>query len=121
MTRAFNWSSNVSYQPEHKARFHSMGRARLRMLAALLELPVGSFDIRSNKGGIAVSGEVTLHAERVYVQVSQSCLGGGMGVLVRSCEGRHDYMGGRNHWLPLSQLNDLEALALRVRAVMGEG
>ena len=90
----------------------------MRALAAVLALPKGSFDIRSNAGGIAVSGEVTLHAENIYVQISQSCLGGGMGVLIRTCAGRRDYTGGRNHWLPLSSLNSVNVLAHYVRRVM---
>ncbi len=94
-------------------------RARLRQLAAALKLPPGSFDLRSNLAGIAVSGEVTLHHDAVYVQVSQSCMGVGMGVLFRACRGRRDYTGGRNHWLPLAALDDIPALGVRVRTVTG--
>jgi hypothetical protein len=44
----------------------------LKALADALRLSSGEFDLRSNKGGIAVSGEVTLHGDDLYVQVSQS-------------------------------------------------
>jgi hypothetical protein len=35
----------------------------------------GDYDLRSNEAGLAVSGEITLHADRLYVQVSQSAMG----------------------------------------------
>lgn len=82
-----------------------------------MRLPSGSFDLRSNKGGIAVSGEITLHHEAVYIQVSQSALGGGMGFLIRTCRGRRDYTGGANNWNPLALLDDIPALAAKVRDV----
>jgi hypothetical protein len=118
MVKAFDWSTSVSYNAQRKGSFHSTARARLRKLATELGLPEGSFEIRSNKGGIAVSGEATLHHEKIYVQVLQSCLGGGMGILIRKCNGRKDYTGGRNHWLPLDRLDDIESLARHVRSVL---
>lgn len=89
----------------------------MRQLAATLRLPAGSFDLRANKGGIAVSGEVTLHHERLYVQVSQPAFGGDTGVLIRTCRGRRGYVGGPNHFVPLAMLDDVDALADRVRRV----
>ena len=41
-----------------------------------------------------------------------------MGILIRTCKGRKDYTGGRNFWLPLNRLNDIEALARHVRIVV---
>jgi hypothetical protein len=116
--RSFNLEIPVAYNEDRKMRFHNVARTKLRFLAEALALPKGSYDIRSNKGGIAVSGEITLHAESIYVQISQSCLGGGMGILIRTCEGRKDYMGGRNHWLPLSALDNIQVLAKYVQRVM---
>ena len=43
------------------------------------------------------------------------------GILIRTCEGRKDYTGGRNHFAPLSLLDDIPALASRCRTVLGEG
>lgn len=81
-----------------KRALHRDGQAFLRRLALDLGLGTDERDIRSNLGGIAVSGEVTLHADRLYVQLSESCVGeGGVSVLYRSCQGRKDYSGGRNH------------------------
>ena len=106
-----NWDQPCAYDPAQKKRFHIAARARLRQLAAELRLPAGSYDLRSNQGGIAV----TLHHEAVYVQVSQSALGRGLGVLIRTCRGRRDYTGGPNTFVPLALLDDVPLLAERVR------
>jgi len=113
-----DWYASCSYEPHRKRRFHSAARTRLRHLAALLGSSPASFDLRSNKAGIAVSGEITLHHERVYIQVSQPATRDDSGILIRTCEGRRDYTGGRNHFAPLSMLDDLEALAHLVRTIM---
>jgi hypothetical protein len=116
-----DWYSPCSYEPDRKRRFHNVARARLRRLAAELGFPPASFDLRSNQGGIAVSGEITLHHEHVYVQVCQPATRADTGILIRTCEGRRDYTGGRNHFAPLSMLDDIPALAARVRTVMAAG
>jgi hypothetical protein len=116
-----DWYASCSYEPDRKRRFHTVARARLRRLAAELGFPLASFDLRSNQGGIAVSGEITLHHERVYVQVCQPATRADTGILIRTCEGRRDYTGGRNHFAPLSMLDDIPALAARVRTVMATG
>lgn len=115
---SINWSKSVAYTAREKEAFHNTGRARLRKLAAGLGFEKGSYDIRSNKGGVAVSGEVTLHHDRVYVQIAQSMMGPDKGIMFRTCEGRKDYTGGRNNFAPLSLLNDIPALVGRVREIM---
>jgi hypothetical protein len=72
-----NWYLCCAYQPEQKRRFHATARARLRKLAAALDFAPVSYDLRNNEGGIAVSGEITLHHERVYIQVCQPATGPG--------------------------------------------
>ena len=116
-----DWYTSCSYEPDRKRRFHTVARARLCRLAAELGFPPASFDLRSNQGGIAVSGEITLHHEHVYVQVCQPATRADTGILIRTCEGRRDYTGGRNHFAPLSMLDDIPALAARVRTVMAAG
>ena len=113
-----DWYASCAYEPDRKRRFHSAARARLRHLAAELGFPSTSFDVHSNKAGIAVSGEITLHHEDVYIQVSQPAARDDTGILIRTCQGRRDYTGGRNHFAPLSMLEDIEALARLVRTIM---
>lgn len=90
---------------QRKNAMHRCGRAFLRQVAKDLGLPKGSYDLRSNLGGMAVSGEVTLHTERLYLQISESPVGGGgVSILARSCRGRNDYVGGQNNWHPLARI-----------------
>lgn len=57
-------------------------------------------DIRFNPGGPAVSGEITLHTDKIYVQFAGDCHNDpSLGVMVRTCKGRKDYCGGVNHWV----------------------
>jgi hypothetical protein len=113
-----DWYARCAYDPEVKQRFHTAARARLRRLATTLHFPLGSFDLRSNLGGIAVSGEITLHHDTVYIQVCQPASGADSGILIRTCQSRRDYTGGRNHLAPLRLLDDAPDLAAQVRAVM---
>jgi hypothetical protein len=115
-----NWYLRCAYDTEQKRRFHATARARLRKLAAALDFTPDTFDLRSNEAGIAVSGEITLHHDCVYVQVSQPAMGFDSGILIRTCRGRRDYTGGRNHFAPLSLLDDVPELAGRVKAVIAD-
>jgi len=112
-----NWSKDCAYDDVQKQRFHAAARARLRQLADALGFAPGSFNLRSNKAGVAVSGEITLHHEAVYIQVRQSALGGDMGILIRTCRGRRDYTGGANNWAPLGLLDNIASLAAMVRRI----
>ena len=109
-----NWHRPCAYDPDVKETFHRTARARLRTLASLMGWNKSSFDLRNNRAGVAVSGEITL-----YIQVSQPCTGHDSGILIRRCKGRSDYTGERNHFASLSLLDDLPALAQRVGAVLG--
>jgi hypothetical protein len=111
----FDFAKCVAYDPEAKRQFHDHARRQLRALAAALDLAEGDYDLRSNEGGIAVSGEITLHADRLYVQVSQSAMGAGFGILFRSCKDRRDYCGGVNNFAPLDQLHAPSKLARCIR------
>ncbi len=117
----FDWNRSCSYDGEQKRRFHTTARSRLKKLAAELRLPLGSYDLRSNKGGIAVSGEVTLHHDRPDIQVGQFGISSAHGILIRTCKGRKDYTGGANHFVALTMLDAIPALAAAVRAITGIG
>ena len=114
-----NWRRPCAYDLNAKETFHRTARARFRKLANLMGWQESSFDLRSNRAGFAVSGEITLHHDRVYIQVSQPCTGHDTGSLIRRCNGRKHYTGERNHFASLSLLDDLPALASRVTAVLG--
>ena len=114
----FDWYRRCAYDGEQKKAFHRQARIALRALAKELRFPESLFDLRSNQGGIAVSGEITLHHDRVYIQVCQPATGADSGILIRTCEGRRDYESGRNHLAPLSLLDHPAELAGYVRAVM---
>ena len=114
----FQWNRSCSYDEQQKRRFHTTARSRLKKLAAELEFPPSTYEIRANRAGIAVSGEVTLHHERVYIQVGQFGLSSGHGILIRTCEGRRDHSGGPNHFVALSLLDDIPALAAVVRTIV---
>ena len=85
-----------------KKAFHTKGRALLKQLAAVLGPQLGEFSIRSNLGGVAVSGEVTLHADHLYVQLSESSMTPGLSMLFRSCSSQKDYCGNKNNFVSLA-------------------
>lgn len=111
----FDFNNRVAYDPEAKRQFHIHARRQLTALAATLNLSDDQYDLRSNEAGIAVSGEITLHADRLYVQVSQSAMGSNSGILFRSCDGRRDYVGGVNNFAPLDLLHSPARLARRIK------
>jgi hypothetical protein len=106
-----DWYKSCAYNEPQKHLLHREARKRLQQLAVALCLPRHSYDLRSNKAGVAVSGEITLHGETLYVQISQPATGADSGVLIRTCQGRKDFTGGPNHFLPLSALDGIERLA----------
>jgi hypothetical protein len=111
----FDFRKRVSYDSDAKHLFHTQARRRLLELAAALGLGDSAYDLRSNQGGIAVSGEITLHADRLYVQVSQPATRADTGILFRSCEGRRDYVGGRNNFASLDLLHRPDELARLIK------
>ena len=86
----------------NKAALHTLGRKFLKELVSEVGIPNGTYDIRSNKAGIAVSGEVTLHSERLYVQLSEN--GNGVEILFRTVRGLNDYTGGQNNFAGMAHL-----------------
>ena len=115
--KAFNFRKSVAHDAEAKRVFHSRAKSQLRRIATALGLESGSYDLRSNQAGIAVSGEIILHSDHLYVQVSQSAMGYHSGVLFRTCKGRKDYVGGPNNFASLDLLNRPDELAYWIREV----
>ena len=102
----------VAYNGERKKLFHAEARRALTALADALGYERGDYDLRSNQGGIAVSGEITLHSDEAYIQVSCDCRGGR--VLFRRCHNRRDYCGDPNHFATIDELTDPTRLAARI-------
>jgi len=98
----------------NKERFLKGCREIAKELARLMGLAKGSYDIRTNPGGMAVSGDVHLHGERIYVALEQSCIRG-LGFYYRRCEGRKDYCGKVNRWVRWERLLDLPKLAAEMK------
>lgn len=105
----------VAYDERAKRLFHSDGRKALRALADALDLAEGSYGITSQRGGVAISGDVTLRADHIYVQLSLGCMGAGREVMFRTVADRRDFVGGRNHWASVHDLVRPERLAARIR------
>jgi len=118
-------SKPLAYNPENKALFHKETKKALRALAQALGLKPGQYDIRSNQGGVAVSGEVMLHTDKavrfdlndtdytevvLYIQVTKSVLGPGREVMFRTCSGRNDYTGDRNYFAGVDLLENPKSL-----------
>jgi hypothetical protein len=112
----FDFRKRVPYDEDAKREFHLRARRQLRCLADALGLAPGTYDLRSNQGGIAVSGETTMHGDRLYVQACQPATGHDSGVMFRTCQGRKDYTGGLNNFASLDLLNDPGQLARTIRA-----
>ena len=100
---------DVGYKSGAKRRFHKLAEAVLLALADKLGYKPGDFDLRHNQGGIAVSGEITLHSDCLYVQFCQCGMQGEF--LWRTCIGRKDYTGGANRWMKWARLADLDNVA----------
>lgn len=96
----------IGYDPEAKRAFHREARSALRVAARHLGFEPDQYDLRSNPAGPAVSGEITLHADAIYVQVALSAMGRGREVMFRRCKGRQDYLGDRNHLCDIAVLAD---------------
>lgn len=108
----------VGHDDAAKRLFHSEARKALRRLADALGLEPGRYDLRVCAGGPAVSGEVILHGEQLYVQVSLSGYGPNQ-LLYRRVRDRRDYSGLRNHWATMRELLDPVAFAAKIAADLG--
>lgn len=109
LVRLLKTPGSLSYNHENKEFFLRAGADLLRYVAVRMGLQPDQYEVRTNRGGIAVSGEVTLHADHVYFQLSQSCTGNTR-QLVRGCRSMKDYTGDANQWFLLHDLLDYGVL-----------
>ena len=105
----------VSYDEAAKRVFHQEGRHAMRRLAEALELDPGSYDVRSDKGGVAISGDITLHGEEVWVRLSLGPFGPDHEIAFRKVRGRDDHFGDRNRWASINELLAPDRFAERLR------
>ena len=108
----------VAHDEAAKALFHSDGRRAMKRLASALGLRPSEYDLRSNKSHPASSGEITLHSERLYVQLSLGALGPDNEVMFRKVASRRDHLGERNHYAPLRDLLDPDRFAQTIRRAL---
>jgi hypothetical protein len=99
----------------NKDALHKQGQTFLKKLAAKLGLQAGQFTVRSNKAGMAVSGEVTLHADHLYVQLSESFSGPGLQMMYRGCLSQRDYCGLNNQYAKMTDFADEDEQATGLR------
>lgn len=86
---------------KQKKSYHSSAKKFLRSLAKEIGLDEQEFDLRSNLAGPAVSGEITLHDDSIFIQISSD-----FGILYRTCESKRDYSGGANNSTSFEKFKD---------------
>ena len=121
-TKAMLELENAGYRPinpSQKNSFQRLGLAFVRQLAVDVGMTPGSYRVSYNKGGPAVSGDVTLHHKNVYVQFNadQIC----KWILYRSCNGMKDYTGGINrqeYWRNLTDEDGYMAFVEKLQDII---
>lgn len=105
-----------------KDEFHEAAVSALRDVAAALGYKAGQFEVRSNKGGVAVTGEITLHTTDFYLQLSETAWNPKLGVMFRAVRGLDDYGTGtdarcQNQWMKRMEFLNRNSLVRRLRAL----
>ncbi len=95
-----------------KRRRLASKQAILRQVAAALQLPKGSYQIRSCMGGSAVEADAILHSENLYINLC-----GSGHAYMRRCKDLKDYCGERNHSVP--DRYDAATLIAMAKSILG--
>lgn len=82
-------------------------------MAKALDIKHGAYERKSIKGGGADSGQVTLRSATLSVSASQ-----GEGIVISACRAGSEV--GPEHCARLHELDDIAALAARVRAIIAK-
>jgi hypothetical protein len=115
MAAAYDWTQSCTKSREDKERFHSVAKRQFKALARDLGLAAGSFEIRSNAGGGAVSGEICLQHNDFRIEASNPGSKQDRGLRMHTCANRENdaKFNGNNHYAPLTWLEDAERPKLR--------
>jgi hypothetical protein len=119
-TSALPMLERWDHTEEGKERYHRDGQRVLRAVAEAAGLSKGEFEVISNKAGPAVSGEVSLYADRFHLWISS--WGSEGHVTARTVKHRKDYTGdGPNVSVDWELLWDPESLVqvLKLEGVIG--
>ncbi len=103
------FAKDCTYNDANKTAYLKEGMRVLRQLAKELNLPRDSYSVRKNEGGIAVPGDVTLHADTFYL--TTAAWGSDLKMLLRTCTGQKDYTGGPNNYVSPDLLYEPAAFA----------
>lgn len=101
LTKLGSLQGKCSYNQSNKAEFRRLGMKLARELRKELGLTSETADVRYNAGGIAVSGDVILHTDNIYLTFNADGISSGLGIMYRHCKSRKDYGTGTstpNHW-----------------------
>lgn len=107
-------TKDIGYDEFAKEEFKRSGQAAMKALAK--ELPFKQMEVHFNPGGIAVSGDLSLHGmfedgRGIYIHVSQHCWDGSkVSCYCRAITSMKDYTGKRNNWLKDTDLLDIDGL-----------
>ena len=92
-------NGHCGYNETTKAHFRKLSMKLLRELNTRLDT---KGTVSFNAGGIAVSGDASLHSDSLHLFFNAD--GCGLGICGRTCKGKSDYQGGPNRWYSFERL-----------------
>ena len=98
-----------------KNEYKKLGRRILKYIAEKMALTPDQYDIRWNPGGIACSGDSTLHTDKVYVALHDNCGSGWF--YWRTVKGRRDFTGGPNQIVRWDDFCEPEGMVNLIRVL----
>jgi hypothetical protein len=115
MADTYDWTKPCTKSHADKELFHLVTKRQLKSLARAMGLPAGSFDIRSNMGGGAVSGEISLQHDDFRIEASSPGAKQETGLRIHTCANRQNEarFNGNNHFAPLMWLEDAKRPELK--------
>jgi hypothetical protein len=108
----------LGYNERLKNEFKRLAMKVMKELVKEIGLEPGSYTVKWNAGGIAVSGEVWLFHDNVFIEFSQSAIGPMF--YYRKPRDRNnsvnpDMVVGRNQWMEFADLENMKEAAETIR------